>query len=461
MKKLIALLLALVMALSITAIGSVGVVAEEVDYENPTITIDGILDEDYPENRVIEDDWWYFFEGKAAYEPLDPKFLDNTLRFTWDNDFIYFYYSCKSKADLYKPAEGETFIKDKTPAEEISVYLDTAPSLKYEAKCQNTTNTAPCKHLYCNANDGEGRYHRLQARVNPAFNNWYNFYRADEGMFKTLDQFIEIRKNEDAYKNYEGGWEQAYLDLANGACESAVFVDYETNTYGCELKYRRGQGEDHFKCNFNVGTKGYEWSADENDYGYEGLEIPYTEGACLNPWMVNEGEGMFAIYYSDFPAPTPGGGNDGGDDGPVGPTIDPAVEEVTNMIMALPVTNKVTKDTQAAVDAIDAKLAALNEEQKAAVSADVMAKLTNVKNRLANILLAAEIGDVNGDKKADASDALEVLKSVVGKVAFDKQQMVLADVTNDGKADAADALDILKFVVGKLPAFKAATELLK
>ena len=449
MKKLIALLLALVMALSIAAVGTVGVTAveEEIDYENPTITIDGILDEDYPANRVIYDDWWYWFEGKSAYEPLDPKFLDNTLHFTWDNDFIYLYYSCKSKADLYKPAEGETFIKGTTPAEEISVYLDTAPSLKYEAKCQNTTNTEPCKHLYCNANDGAGKYHRLQARVNPAFNNWYNYYRADEGMFKTLDQFIEGRKNEDAYKNYVGGWEQAYLDLANGACESAVFVDYETNTYGCELKYRRGQGEDHFKCNFNVGTLGYEWSADENDYGYEGLEIPYSEGACLNPWMVEEGDGMFAIYYDAYPI--------------IEETEDTAVQEVVDAIAALPVPNKVTKDTKAAVDAIDAKLAALTDAQKATIADDVMAKLNGVKERLEKIDLAARIGDVNGDKKADASDALEVLKSVVGKVAFDKQQVVLADVTNDGKVDAADALDILKFVVGKLPAFTATIELMK
>ncbi len=448
MKKLIALLLALVMALSIAAVGTVGVTAveEEIDYENPTITIDGILDEDYPANRVIYDDWWYWFEGKSAYEPLDPKFLDNTLHFTWDNDFIYLYYSCKSKGDLYKPAEGEPLNQNTPACEVISVYLDTAPSLKYEAPHQGAPDEL-CKHLYCNANAGEGKFYRLQSRVAPSYGQWWNYYRADEGMFLTYDQFVAKRGSENGYYNYDGGLEQAYLDLANGACESAVFVDYETNTYGCELKYRRGQGEDHFKCNFNVGTLGYEWSADENDYGYEGLEIPYSEGACLNPWMVEEGDGMFAIYYDAYPI--------------IEETEDTAVQEVVDAIAALPVPNKVTKDTKAAVDAIDAKLAALTDAQKATIADDVMAKLNGVKERLEKIDLAARIGDVNGDKKADASDALEVLKSVVGKVAFDKQQVVLADVTNDGKVDAADALDILKFVVGKLPAFTATIELMK
>ncbi len=448
MKKLLALFLAMVMVLSITTVGTFSVSAEEIDYANPTITIDGILDEDYPENRVIYDDWWYWFDGKTAYEPLDPEFLYNTLRFTWDDDFIYFYYTCKSKADLYKPAEGEKLNVNNAPCEVLSVYIDTAPSLPYGAVCQDKQVTTPCVHFNCNCNDGEGKYNRLQARVAPAFGQWWNYYRTDEGMFKTLDQFIETRQNEDAYKNYEGGWGQAYLDLGNGACESAVFIDYETNTYGCELKYRRGQG-DHFKCNFNVGTLGYEWSADENDFAYEGLEIPYTEGACLNPWMVPEGDGMFAIYYEEYPLPEPG------------ETVDPAVQEVVDAIIALPATAKVTKDTQTAVDAIDAKLAALTEEQKATITDDVMAKLNGVKGRLANLALAERIGDVNNDSKADAGDALEVLKSVVGKVSFTQEQAVLADVNGDDKVDAGDALDILKFVVGKLPAFNATLELLK
>jgi len=446
MKRLIALLLTLVSVLSVTVVSvTAETVDETIDYENPTITIDGIVDEDYPSNRVITDEWWYCFEGKGAYDPVDYEFLTNTLRFTWDDDFLYFHFTCEVYPDapIYKPEEGETFTAKVTPAEEISVYIDAAPSLAYGATCQNKENTNPCTHFYCNCNDGDGKYYRLQARGVPSFNNhWYNYYRSDEGMFLTYEDFYDFRCDPTS-----GGYGEAYAAdpegmyaKENGACEAVTFIDYENNTYGCELKYPRGKDEEKFLCNFVVNTQGYEWEE-------LGPEIPYQESACQNPWMVPSGEGMFEIYYSEYPI--------------IDDVEDPAVKEVTDAIMALPALKDVTASTKTAVDAIDAKLAALTDNQKDTISDDMMAKLNGVKAKLARIELAANMGDVNGDKKADAGDALEVLKHVVGKGAITGDSLTLADVNADTKVDAADALDILKFVVGKLPIFKATSELMK
>lgn len=443
MKKLIALLLALVMALSITVVGVTA--EEEIDYANPTITIDGVLDEDYYPGRVINDDWWYCFEGKGAYDPVDYEFLKNTLYFTWDNDFLYFHFTCEVYPDapIYKPEEGETFTANVTPAEQISVYIDAAPSLAYGATCQNKTNTNPCTHFYCNCNDGDGKYYRLQARGVPSFNNkWYNYYRTDEGMFLTYEKFCDLRCNPDS-----AGYGEAYVAdpegmymKENGACEAATFIDYENNTYGCELKYPRGKDEEKFLCNFTVNTQGYEWEE-------LGPELPYQESACLNPWMVPSGEGMFQIYYDEYPI--------------VDDVEDPAVKEVVDAIAALPVSKDVKLEHKANVDAIQAKYDALNDDQKAAIAEDVLAKFNSVKERLVKLELAENMGDVNGDNKTDAGDALDVLKHVVGKGAIAGDALILADVNADTKVDAGDALDILKFVVGKLPSFKAAAELLK
>ncbi len=57
-------------------------------------------------------------------------------------------------------------------------------------------------------------------------------------------------------------------------------------------------------------------------------------------------------------------------------------------------------------------------------------------------------GDLNLDRKIDASDALEVLRLLVGKSENDRM-LPAADVNRDGRIGADDALEILKHTVGK------------
>ncbi len=64
-------------------------------------------------------------------------------------------------------------------------------------------------------------------------------------------------------------------------------------------------------------------------------------------------------------------------------------------------------------------------------------------------LNASVTGDVNNDKKINATDALEVLKITVGKLIATEAQKLAADINQDGTVGAGDALEILKYIVGK------------
>lgn len=67
----------------------------------------------------------------------------------------------------------------------------------------------------------------------------------------------------------------------------------------------------------------------------------------------------------------------------------------------------------------------------------------------------AMYGDIDYDRKADASDALLALKYAVQTVSLTETQIQAADVDVDGNVTAADALLILKYAVGKIETFPA------
>lgn len=64
-------------------------------------------------------------------------------------------------------------------------------------------------------------------------------------------------------------------------------------------------------------------------------------------------------------------------------------------------------------------------------------------------------GDLNNDRKADASDALQMLKGVVGLYTFTERDQEIGDVDGSGEIDAADALLVLKKTVGLIDVFPA------
>ena len=174
MKKLLAMLLAIVMALSIVSVMAFA------EGEQPKIIVDGVKEAAYTDKKSIGSDWWEFYldDGQTVCEPVDYDRVKNTLWFDWDDESVYIYFQCESKDDLYKPAAEETEIPsyDFGPFYEIAqIYLDTAPSLAYEAPCiwaNQDGNGETCAHLACNCRGGEGGAYRLMARANPAWDQW-------------------------------------------------------------------------------------------------------------------------------------------------------------------------------------------------------------------------------------------------------------------------------------------------
>ncbi|MBR3844426.1 MAG: hypothetical protein IKM39_02845, partial [Clostridia bacterium] len=353
MKRMISLLLAGLMLL--TAVPSVGLAEQgTTGHSNPLAVsdstngsvIDGVKDSFYTEERSIGSDYWSFYSGNVTTaDPVDTERLLNKLYFNWDEDFVYLYFESTYTLEdehLYKPAEGEERDSqgERYPwYEQISLYLDTAPSLSYEAPCQAPSdwNDPYCSHFHCNANDGEGKHYRLQARTAPAFGDWWNYYRSDEGMFMTYEEFVDYRTTPESR-----GYDEQYVDdpmgwylKNNGAGEAASFVNYETDTYGFELKYPRREGEEYFQVNVVNDVNAYEWA----EYG---PELPYTLSFCEAWWM--SAEGMVKIWYEDFQ------GND---------SVADSVASVESMITVLP--DSVTLDDEEKVIAAFEAYMALTE----------------------------------------------------------------------------------------------------
>ncbi len=427
MKKILAFLLAMAMILTVTA-----VVAYAEDAQ-PIVVVDGIKDDSYPEKNVITHEWYTFWQNNTtSYTPVDPERVRNTIYFTWDDDFVYVYFIAESQDPLFKPEPGQKRgdLEAWDFLENISIYMDTAPSLPYAAECQNKENTEPCNHFYCNCNAGPAKYYRLQTRTSPAFNEWWNYYRSDEGMFLTFDAFRQRRGGEAGYEDLEAMYKQE-----NGDASAATFIDYDTNTYGCEFSYPRYEGEEYFKLNITNGAAPKDWGGDI------GPELEYTISAN-SAWWMNK-DGMFEIWYEDY-------------------IVD--VEEPTAVITAKRLINelpeKITLEHEAAVTSANNAFTKLSEEDvETWIDAALVQKLQEAIHCVEVWRVIVKLGDIDGAGEIDANDALIALRNAVGKQELDEAQFVRADVNADDKIDAADALDILKYAVDKLERFAAAEKM--
>ena len=428
MKKLVSLFLALVMVLSIT--GVVAMATPEV----PEIVIDGKKDADYIANRYLDPSCWQPWADQSnTTEPVDPERLVNELWFTWDDDFVYLYFQATSKDPLYQPTADQVKAPDHDRTivwyEQVNVYLDTMPSAEYLAPCQHPTDDNPeCNHFYCNANAGAGKYNRLMARLAPAWNEWWNYYRADEGMFLTYEQFCEKRGGEAGYEDLEA----MYLK-ENGAGEAVGYVDYETNTYGFEMKYPRAKDEEYFKVNITCDVNETVWK----EYG---PELSYNMAICQPAWMNHEG--MIQIWYVDYPAEveTPG-----------------PVNAVRRMKEELPTDLSMLELSHYnAVGTLNDAYNKLTDEHKAFLTEEEVAFIAAAWDRVNKLQYIAQLGDVNGDGKVNSNDALVALRAAVGKTELDDAAFARGEVTGDGVVNAKDALEMLQFTVGKRTEFTIA-----
>ena len=433
MKKLLAMLLAVVMTLSLVSVMAVAEGAQ------PQIVIDGVKDAAYSDFRSIDHSYWYTWaDASNTTDVVDPDRVVNTLWFTWDDNFVYLYFTAVGKYDLYKPAEGEKKPdRGVTFYEQINLYLDTAPSAEYLTPCtqgdKNEDGTpADCNHFCCNANAGPGKYNRVMCRYSAAWDEWHNYYRSDEGMFLTFEQFCERRGGESGYEDLE-----AMYMKENGAGEVKGFIDYETNTYGFEMKYPRNPEEEYFQFNIVNDVDGYEFEA-------EGPELPYSLSFCKAPWT-NSAE-LLEIWFADYeeedlPAP---------------------VKAIIRMRSELPATvEEITSEHKDAVYKLNHEFYQLSDEHKAIALKQTELDgiedfLQAAVDRVNTLAYLANLGDVNKDGNINANDALIALRAAVGKVDLDDDSIARADVTGDAAVNAKDALEMLQFTVGKREKFSAA-----
>ncbi len=497
-KRLVSLLLVVIFTLSIACIPSMA-------QRETAIVIDGKRDSVYKDYYGLDSSYWQFFADQFnTTEPVDPERVSNTLWCAWSGEYIYFYFQCKSKDPLYQPKEGETVPPTHTNQfyEQVTIYLDTAPTRKYFAPCAfETAESSECSHFSCNAKEGEGKGYRLTARCAPAWDIWSNYYSSDAGVFFSFGEFYDIyctpgseRYNEIFAKNPLN----AYLQN-NGVGEVASFIDYETNTYGFELKYRRAPGEEYFKVNIVTAANAKEWD--------EGWELGYTLSVCTSPWM-NHYE-MVECYYGDFQAYKPSEEdialeleNQRGKavrelidsfpetvttefkakveychglyeilspnekklvtnhdrllkaEADLGELFNPpkegefSVYEVETMIAALP--KIINKGSGATIEAARKAYDSLDPfYQGLVINYSLLEQAEELFANVSEVMY----GDVTGDLKVDAKDALEVLKASVKKVALTSLQQAAAEVDGVVGINARDALEILKYAVRKSDKF--------
>lgn len=423
MKKLLAMLLAIVMALSIVSVMAFA------EGEQPKIIVDGVKDAAYTDKKSIGSDWWEFYldDGQTVCEPVDYERVKNTLWFDWDDESVYIYFQCESKDDLYKPAADETEIPsyDFGPFYEIAqIYLDTAPSIDYYAACSWADEF--CDHMACNCREGApGSKYRLMARANPAWGQWNDFYATASGMFMSYEQFADSYAGREGYEDMAAKYAETH---GNGEGQAASFIDYETNTYGFEMKFPRAADEEYFQVNVRTRVNETEWEE-------FGPELAYSLSLCPAWWM--NSKDLVRIYYSDYE-------ND---------IIDPAVAAIQRKIAELPSPEMLGKEHKDAVNAILSEVEALTEEQAEQLTEEDMAWLLGAAVKMELFAFVENLGDLNGDSNKNANDALMVLKASVNKLKLTEDQLLRADVTGDEVVNAKDALEILQYSVKKRTEF--------
>ena len=255
MKRLLAMLL--IIGLFFT-LGNSLILAEETQ---PKITVDGVKDEIYNcWKRIDHSSWTFWGDETHTTEPVDQNRVTNTLWFEWDEEYLYFYFQAKTSTifgeKLYQPNENESTPPDfeQTFYEQVYFCLDLAPSCEYKAPCQIEPGKE-CNHFSCNAYQGKGANHRLFARCIPAWNIWE-------------------------------------VSLQDEKTEAIPFIDYNTNTYGFELKVPRTAKETYFQFNL-INFVNY------TDAWDDAPELGYTQSFCSR-WFTNS-QDLLKIYYSDYP----------------------------------------------------------------------------------------------------------------------------------------------------------------
>ncbi len=444
MKKVFAMLLAIVMTFSF-----VGVLAI-AEGEQLEITIDGIKDAAYTDARMLTHDNWQFFEdgdGVDVFDPVDPERVKNTVWFNWDDEFVYLYVQVESKDDLYvpqetppagynKPSYMPTFQEEwKTQeCEYVRLFLDTAPSLDFNSPCRwygvNEGQGERCAHFACAASDkSDTNDYRLMCRNYVAWDFWDDYYTANEGVFMDYDGWASRRLDPNS-PHYKEAYTQAnYAANGGGNGQVASFIDYETNTYGIEVKFRRAAGENYFQ--FNVITL-----AKSTEFEEEGPELPYLLSFGDKTYL--NSEDLVEIYFSDWDLEQP---------------VDPAVAAIVRKIAELPAPDLLEKEHVEEVNAILAEAEALSEEQKAQLTKEDLAWLSAAAMKMEQIAFVERLGDVNGDEKVNATDALVALRAAVNKIELNEEQFARADVNGDKKVDSKDALEMLQFAVEKRTEF--------
>ncbi len=425
MKTLLAMLLAFFMTLSLVSVIAVA------EGEQPKYVIDGIKDEAYDDRKSLDTTYWGFFDnnGQSTFDPVDPERVVNTVWFDWDDNYVYIYFQCVSNDPLYKAPEGETEVADfdNGPFYEIAqIYLDTNPSAYYDAPCiwaNQNGNGETCEHMACNCRGGEGSAHRLMARANPAWGKWNDYYANDAGMFMTFEEFSNNYAGREGYEDMAAKYAEYH---GNGEGQAATFIDYETNTYGFELKYPRVTEEECFQFNIRTRVNEMEWE----EYG---PELPYSLSFCPAWWM--NSEGLWEIWFEDYE-----------DD-------DPAVGAIRRQMEDLPAVELLSRTDKEAVNKILADFEALTEEQVEKFTDDELAWIMGAAMTMAMFDFIDALGDVNNDDAISAADALIALRAAVGKVELDEETLLRADVNGDEEVDAKDALEMLQFAVGKRTEF--------
>ncbi len=454
MKKVLAFVLALVLTLT------VGSVAAFAQGEELSIVIDGVKDDEYVDSMCLDDIWQYWYDETQAIDPVDPDRVKNTLWFRWDNDFVYLYFQCESKDPLYVPQETPpagynnpnympTFEEEwKTTefCEYVRLFLDTAPSLGYDSPCRwygvNQGQGERCEHFACAASDKSNTNdYRLMCRNYSAWGFWDDYYTANEGVFMDYEGWLSRRCDPTSphYKEaYTSDPQGNYAANGGGNGQVASFIDYDTNTYGIEVKFRRAQGEEYFQ--FNVVTP-----VSYKDWEEEGPELPYTLSVNSACWL--NSQDMFEIYYGDWET---------------GPCPDLQVIALIRRKEQLAALDSIGLEHKDAVLKLYEDYLNLSEEEVqnlADLEPTFDGFISDALNKVLTLDYIANLGDINADGKVNANDALIALKAAVNKVKLSDQELARAEVTGDGAVNAKDALEMLQVAVGKREKFTIVKDL--
>ena len=128
-----------------------------------------------------------------------------------------------------------------------------------------------------------------------------------------------------------------------------------------------------------------------------------------------------------------------------------AAKAADDKIDAIPALDALTYADQAKVEDARKAYDALSEGQKALVLG--LATLEAAEEKMATLEPDVMYGDVNDDKKVDATDALWVLQHSVELRTLTETELKAADVTDLGKVDTKDALQILQKTVDLIDQF--------